>query len=77
MCRDFFGYMAEQSTDQEYWKAPGSGQWVYAGNGQFQYKARRCYNLAIQAIEHETASSKQEWSAKQKWRQIFGTAFPN
>ena len=26
MCRDFFAYMADQSTDQEYWKAPGSGQ---------------------------------------------------
>ena len=77
MCRDFFDYMAEQSTDQEYWKAPGSGQWVYAGKGQFQHKARRCYNLAIQAIEHETGNSQQEWSAKQKWRQIFGTSFPS
>ena len=77
MCRDFFAYMAGQSTDQEYWKAPGSGQWVYGGKGQFQYKAKRCYNIAFRAIEHETANPKQEWSAKQKWREIFGTSFPD
>ena len=77
MCRDFFAYMADQSTDQEYWKAPGSGQWVHGGKGQFQYKAKRCYNIALRAIEHETAEPKQEWSAKQKWREIFGTSFPD
>lgn len=77
MCRDFFQYMAGQDATQEYWKAPGSGQWVYGGNGQFQYKAKRCYNIALEAIEHETAVPKQEWSAKQKWREIFGTAFPD
>ena len=77
MCRDFFDYMADQDKDQEYWKAPVSGQRVYGGKGQFQYKAKRCYNIALQAIEHETANPKQEWSAKQKWREIFGTSFPD
>ena len=77
MCSDFFAYMAGQSEDQEYWKAPGSGQRVYGGKGQFQYKSKRCYNTALQAIEHETADPKQEWSAKQKWREIFGTSFPD
>ena len=77
MCRDLFGFMAGQDKDQEYWRAPGSGQWVYAGKDQFQYKAKRCYNVALQAIEHETADPKQEWSAKRKWREIFGTAFPD
>ena len=77
MCRDFFDYMASQSTDQEYWKALGSGQRVFVGKGQFQYKAKCCYNIALQAIEHETAEPKQEWSAKQKWREIFGASFPN
>ncbi|KKK98126.1 hypothetical protein LCGC14_2645880 [marine sediment metagenome] len=77
ICRDFFEYMAEQDANQEYWKAPGSGQWVYGGKGQFQYKAKRCYNIAIKAIEHETADPKQEWSAKQKWREIFGNSYPN
>lgn len=73
LCRDFFAYMAGQSSDQEYWKAPGSGQRVYGGN--FQYKAKRCYNIALKAIAHETAN--REWSAKQEWREVFGTSFPN
>ena len=76
MCRDFFEFMADQSTDQEYWTAPGSGQRVDAG-GQFQYKAKRCYNIALQAIEHETATPTRERSAKQEWREIFGTSFPD
>lgn len=76
MCRDLFRWMADQSADQEYWKAPGSGQYVY-GKGLFQYKATRCYNIAKEAIEHEMATPKREWSAKQKWREIFGTAFPD
>jgi hypothetical protein len=76
MCRDFFKWMSEQDSDQDYWKAPGSGQYVY-GKGLFQYKAKRCYNISLEAIVHETATPKQEWSAKQKWRDIFGTDFPN
>lgn len=76
MCRDFFKWMADQSEKQEYWRAPGSGQYVY-GKGLFQYKAKRCYNISLEAIAHETATPKQEWSAKQKWRDIFGTAFPD
>lgn len=75
-CRDFFRWMAEQDENQEYWKAPGSGQYVY-GKGLFQYKANRCYNISLEAIAHETASPKQEWSAKQKWRDIFGNSFPD
>jgi Second Messenger Oligonucleotide or Dinucleotide Synthetase domain len=76
MCRDFFKWMAAQDETQEYWKAPGSGQHVY-GKGLFQYKAKRCYNISLEAIEHETADPKREWSAKQRWREIFGTSFPD
>lgn len=76
MCRDFFKWMADQDEKQEYWKAPGSGQYVY-GKGLFQYKSKRCYNISLEAIGHEMANPKQEWSAKQKWRDIFGTAFPD
>ena len=76
MCRDFFKWMADQDENQEWWKAPGSGQRVH-GKGLFQYKAKRCYNISLEAIEHETADPKREWSAKQKWREIFGTAFPD
>lgn len=35
MCRDFFRFMADQDRNQEYWRAPGSGQYVY-GKGLFQ-----------------------------------------
>ncbi len=75
ICRDFFKWMAQQSSEQEYWKAPGSGQHVHK-KGLFQYKAKQCYNIALEAIAHETATTKREWSAKQKWREIFGTDFP-
>lgn len=75
MCRDFLLWMAEQNLEQAYWRSPGAGQFVY-GKGMFQYKARRCYNLALEAIAHEMAPTKREWSAKQKWREIFGSRFP-
>lgn len=75
MCRDFFKWMADQDKDQDYWKAPGSGQHVY-GKGLFQYKATKCYNISLDAIAHETADPKREWSAKQKWRDIFGNDYP-
>jgi len=74
MCRDFFEYMKDQDSDQVYWKAPGSGQYVY-GKGLFQYKATRCYNIALDAIKY--ANDGKTWSAKQKWREIFGTSFPD
>ena len=76
ICRDFFLWMSEQDAEQEYWKAPGSGSYVW-GKGLFQYKAKRCYNIAVEAINHESATPKKEWSAKQKWREIFGTTFPD
>jgi hypothetical protein len=76
LCRDAFKWMADQDEKQEYWRAPGSGHYVY-GKGLFQYKAKRCYNIALAAIVHETANPKQEWSAKQRWREVFGTAFPD
>lgn len=76
MCRDFFKWMAAQDDNQEWWRAPGSGQYVW-GKGLFQYKAKRCYNLSLEAIEHEMATPKREWSAKQKWREVFTTNFPD
>ena len=72
MCRDFFEYMAKQDQNQMHWKAPGSGQYVYT-KGLFQYKAKRCFNLSLDAIACE--SNGREWSAKQRWREIFGTTF--
>ena len=76
MCRDFFKWMVDQDSEQTYWKAPGSGQYVYR-KGLFQYKAKRCHNIAVDAIAYETSTPKKEWSAKQEWRKIFGTTFPD
>ena len=74
MSRDCFDWMANQSSEKEYWLAPGSGQRVYV-KGLFQYKARRCCNISKEAISHE--SNNQSYSAKQKWRSIYGTSFPS
>lgn len=72
--RDCFQWMKDQDETQEWWRAPGSGSYVY-GKGLFQYKAKRCYNIALEAIEHQVAG--QDASAKKKWREIFGTAYPD
>ena len=45
MCRDFFKFLADQSTTQTFWRAPGSGAYIYGGG--FHYKAKRCYNLSL------------------------------
>lgn len=76
MCRDFFRYMADQRREQSYWLAPGSNQYVYR-RGLFEAKAKKCYDISLEAIEHEQAKPKQEWAAKQKWREIFGFSFPS
>ena len=71
--RDFLNYLAGQSSTQNYWLAPGSNQYVYRG-GNFEYKSKQCYNIALDAIKHEVAG--EEWSANQKWREMYGYSFP-
>jgi hypothetical protein len=75
MCRDFFKWMTDQKEDQSYWFAPGSNQKVY-NLGSFSKYASKCNKIAVEVIGHEAASPKREWSAKQGWREIFGTSFP-
>lgn len=74
MTRDFLKFLSEQNEEQEYWLAPGSLQYVWR-KGKFEYKAKQCYNIAIKAIEYE--ANNQEYSANKKWREIYGTKFPN
>jgi hypothetical protein len=74
MSRDFFQYMKNQDKSKSYWLAPGSGQYVWK-KGDFQYKATRCYNISLEAISHN--GKDETWSAKNKWRDIFGTDFPS
>lgn len=72
MTRDFFKYLKDQDENKSYWLAVGSGQYIYK-KGNFQYKALRCYNISLEAIGHET--SQQEYSANQKWNEIYGSNF--
>lgn len=72
LSRDFFAYLSNQNTSQTYWKAPGSGQFVYGND--FQYKAKRCYNIAIEATK--LGLDNKSWSARSKWREIYGTNYP-
>jgi hypothetical protein len=73
MSRDFFRYVADQKADQWYWYVPGSNQLVFNGEN-FRWKATRAHNISIEAIDY--ASKEQWWSSSQKWRNIYGNAFP-
>lgn len=73
MSRDFFKYLEELDENQDYWLAPGSQRYVWK-SGEFHAKAKTAYNNAVSAISYE--SSNCSYSAKQKWREIYGTKFP-
>ena len=74
MARDFFAFLAAQSTTQSYWRAPGSGSNVPT-KGNFQRAASTAHNLAVQAIKQR--ADGYEWASRQSWRTIFGTTFPS
>lgn len=74
MSRDFFEYLKNIDTEKFYWKAPGSGRYVWESRN-FQSKASNAYNLSLEAIQNET--NDYLYSAKQKWREIYGSKFPN
>jgi hypothetical protein len=73
MTRDFFKFLANQSSTQVYWLAPGSGSYVYR-KGSFEFKARQAELRTLEAIEFQ--GKNMDWSAKQKYREIYGTSFP-
>lgn len=73
LTRDFFSYLANLSTQQTYWLAPGSGSYVYRSD-VYQYKARSAELRAIEALAYQ--ANNHDWSARQKYRDIYGTAFP-
>jgi len=73
LVRDFLSHLSTQDENKESWRAPGSGALVYR-KGIFEHKARSAYLRACEAIEHEGKS--QSYSARQKWREIFGTTYP-
>ena len=73
LCKDFFEFLANQDRNQEYWRAPGSGQYV-TRKGVFKYKARQIYEIANEATN--LGLSGKEWSARKKWREIYGSTYP-
>lgn len=74
MTRDFFAYLKDQDPDKNYWLALGSSQYVWR-KGKFEYKALRCYNIAVEALYYERDNMSA--SANLKWREIYGTKFPS
>lgn len=73
LIRDFFAFLANVSKDQTYWRALGSASFV-RNNGNFQSKAASAYQTALNAIEHE--SNSRPATARNKWREIFGSLYP-
>jgi hypothetical protein len=73
MMRDFFEFLSLQVQTQTVWRAPGSGSHVYR-TGVFEHKARSAQLRAIEAVNFDLAH--QEWSRRQKWREVFGTLYP-
>lgn len=71
MSRDFFKYLKDIDKEQSHWLTPGSSRYAYK-SGNFQNKAASAYGKSLEAIENES----HEYTAKQKWREIYGTKFP-
>lgn len=74
MTRDFFNYLGSQNREQKYWLALGSNQHVYR-KGLFEAKANTCYRLSLEAIEAYNKGF--HYTAKSKWREIYGSKFPS
>lgn len=47
---------------------------VMYGKRRVSYKSKTAYNNAVSAISYENSNCS--YSAKQKWREIYGTKFP-
>jgi len=73
MSRDFFKYLIERSTTQNSWQVMGSNRYV-SRIGSFEHKAKIAYLLVCEAIDAET---KYPYTAKSKWREIYGSKFPS
>lgn len=73
MSRDFLKFLSEQNQEQSYWLAVGSRQRIDR-KGLFEYKAKQCYNFAVEAIK---AYEKYPYTARKTWRTIYGTSFPS
>ncbi len=73
LVRDFLHYLSQISTTQTFWRAPGSGSYVYK-KGNFQNRATLSHYDAMSAIDHELNSRPA--TARNKWRDVFGPTYP-
>lgn len=73
LTRDFYKWLSERDKTQTYWRVPGSGAHAYKG-GPFHAKAEAAYDSALAAIKNLEA--QEFWAARQKYRSIYGTSFP-
>lgn len=73
MTRDFFSYLSVQNERQQYWLSPGANQYVWR-TAKFEYKALQCKNIAIDACSYQ--NEKYGWTARQLWKEIYGTSYP-
>jgi len=69
LSRDFFKYLTELPKQDRY-SAPGSNQHVKVKNA-FQRKAKKAYDLCLNAIDAEGAKG-----VNAKWKKVFGRPFP-
>ena len=69
LSRDFFKYLSEL-PDQNHYKALGSGQNVKIKK-KFQKKAKKAYELCLNAIEDGDSDR-----ANDKWKKVYGRPFP-
>lgn len=73
MSRDFFDYLSTRDQNQQYWKAMGSGRYIYR-TGNFENKSGLAKNISIEAIEKMNLGYTT--TAVNKWREIYGSKFP-
>lgn len=68
LSRDFFLFLSEQPEQNEY-AAPGSRQRVKVKK-KFQRKAKKAYNLCLEAIDAEDQKNVND-----KWKKVYGRPF--
>ncbi|MDY8135361.1 SMODS domain-containing nucleotidyltransferase [Aquimarina sp. 2201CG5-10] len=73
MCRDFFKYLKDLDASQTVWSVIASNQKI-SNPDNFRYKAIIAYHKAESAINLE--QNNKCWLARQKWREVFGSKFP-
>ena len=71
--RDLFLFLSQQNSTQTTFVSIGSNRKMNR-TGTFEKKAEKAYFNAVEAIEY--AKNGYEYSAKVKWREIFGNAYP-